>query len=191
MMLQVSQLYFGYDEQPVLRNLSFGLNAGEILYVRGVNGAGKTTLLKLLAGLLVPTAGSIVREVTSSYVGHKGGVHYGLTVREFIDSDWHDAHGYSLQELTDIFELSHWQDTLCGDLSMGLRKRVSLLRLVMSQAKLWFLDEPFVGLDALATEKLNQLMLAHVAQGGGVIFTSHQSISTCLNQNQTMELLLA
>jgi len=189
MMLQVSQLYFGYDDQPVLSDLTFGLNAGEILYVRGANGAGKTTLLKLLAGLLVPTSGKICCEINSSYVGHKGGVHYGLTVHEFIGSDWHDEHGYSLQALMDIFELSPWQDTLCGELSMGLRKRVSLLRLLMSQAKIWFLDEPFVGLDGVATEKLNQLMLDNVAQGGAVIFTSHQSISTRLNQ--ATELLLA
>lgn len=185
-MLQVSQLYFEYGEFPVINNLSFQVNCGEILYIRGANGAGKTTLLKLLAGLLMPTGGEIFLKDICSYVGHKGGVHHALTVREFIGSDWHDAHGYSFESLMAVFALSGWEDTLCGQLSMGLRKRVGLLRLLMSNAQLWLLDEPFVGLDNAASEMLIQMLLQHVAKGGAVIFTSHQPIPEALNQSSEL-----
>jgi heme exporter protein A len=61
-------------------------------------------------------------------------------------------------------------------LSQGQKRRVALARLQVAQAKLWLLDEPFVALDTDAVKALQLLLQQHVAQGGALVFTSHQAV---------------
>lgn len=188
-MLQVSQLYFEYSHYPVIKNLSFQVDAGDVLYVRGGNGVGKSTLLKLIAGLLLPTSGTAEIATSFGYVGHKTGLYPTLTVREWLVSDCNVLCEGTLDEVLRPFGLHIWLDVLCGQLSMGLRKRLSLVRLWMSKTQLWLLDEPFVGLDQLATELWVDLILQHVNLGGAVIFTSHQDIPLASDRMRELALL--
>jgi len=180
-MLNVHGLQFDYGDKPLLQDVSFSLEAGAVLHIKGANGAGKTTLLKLLAGLLCPTEGKINYTTKNKkhicYVGHKAGVNARLTPREHarldLESNLSDT---AIHDALVRLKLHDVQDTLCGLLSAGQRRRAGLLQLLSSNALLWLLDEPLVALDQASVKILGDTLLAHLKAGGGVVLTSHQSL---------------
>ncbi|KGP63195.1 cytochrome C biogenesis protein CcmA [Legionella norrlandica] len=188
-MLDVIELDFDYYDQPLLRKISLHLLAGDLLHLKGANGAGKTTLLKLISGLLKPEKGEIhfegesIHKDLASYqkkicfVGHKSGINPFLTLKENCFFDVHfPADGLSIVSLCSLFHLEHHLDYPCGLLSSGQKRQVALLRLWMTQAKLWLLDEPLVALDAFALATLMSKIKEHRARGGAVLLTSHQDL---------------
>lgn len=177
-MLDVINLEFDYSDTPLLKGVSFSLRPTQLLHVQGDNGKGKTTLLKLLAGLLHPTAGDI-RYAGSSccYVGHKTGVSALLTVREYWALELsHEHTRVSFEEAIARLALQGTEDRLCGLLSVGQRRRVGLLRLLVSNAKLWLLDEPFSALAHQTVLNLKGVIESHLASDGLVVLTSHQAL---------------
>ncbi len=175
-MLHVSDLYFDYDDEPLLKNITFSLEYGQILHLKGANGAGKSTLLKLLSGLITPLSGVVRHQESICYIGHKTGVHPYLTVAEYLrfDAGWHE----SMEEILTPFSMVHMHDVWCGLLSAGQRRKVALMRLRTTQATLWLLDEPWMGLDGDAVAYLNSLLLAHLKSGGGVVVTAHHVLDS-------------
>ena len=188
-MLDVENIHFDYPDKPLLHNVQFSVSAGQLLHLRGNNGAGKTTLLKLLAGLLHPTQGDVryqgraikdnLTEYQQSicYVGHKAGVSQVLTVRENCRFELQrKQHSMSFDALINRFALAGLEDVPCGLLSVGQRRRVGLLRLLMTDAPLWLLDEPLVALDHDAVAILLDCFGEHLVRGGQIILTSHQPL---------------
>jgi len=188
-MLEVINLNFDYSDKLLLQDVQFSVADGTLLHLRGANGAGKTTLLKLLAGILLPGYGDIRYQGVSiqddlaayqhqiCYVGHKAGVSLCLTVRENCQFELKSTvDATRITELLQLLSLHGLQDTLCGLLSMGQLRRVGLLRLLMSEASLWLLDEPLVALDQQAVTLLMSSLTDHLAQSGQVVLTSHQSL---------------
>lgn len=188
-MLEVSNLDFDYPDKQVLQGIQFTLKPGNLLHLRGGNGAGKTTLLKLLAGILYPTRGdiryaghSIANDVAAyqqqiCYVGHKTGVSQLLTVRENCRFDLHcNRNTLSFEKLINFYALQGIEDAICGLLSVGQQRRVGLLRLLMSNASLWLLDEPLIALDTEAIDHLMSSLTMHLNKGGQIILTSHQNL---------------
>lgn len=187
-MLEVQTLTFDYQDKPLLHDVQFALQAGQLLHLQGSNGAGKTTLLKLIAGLLQPHAGEIRYEGKAvhddpvfyrqqlCYVGHRPGLNPLLTIKEncYFDLHWERQPSLSYSRLLASFGLADLANEPCYHLSAGQLRRVSLLRIAMTDARLWLLDEPFVALDKAAIEALTQCLEHHVSQGGQVILTSHQ-----------------
>lgn len=188
-MLNVNQLCFDYPDKPLLYNIQFSVSPGALLHLRGNNGSGKTTLLKLLAGLLSPTAGDILWGTDSilldlrtyqqnlCYVGHKTGVNPLLTVKENCYFDV-ISHRSSRSDVACIqtLGLESVMDVPCGLLSEGQRRRVGLLRLLLSKTPLWLLDEPFVALDQQTLSILMKIINAHIEQKGIIVLTSHQPL---------------
>lgn len=196
-MLDVRQLDFDYPEQSVLRGVNFSVPSGSLLHVQGANGAGKTTLLSLLAGLFPPTQGSIqyqgifIHQNRSAYqralcyVGNRPGISQVLTVRENCQFDLHQGRRpIAFDELIRAFSLEGLEDQRCGLLSLGQRKRVSLMRLLISDASLWLLDEPLNALDNQGVMMLMTLLTNHMTHGGIVVLTSHQRLPFCSEQYQ-------
>lgn len=188
-MLEVINLDFDYQDQPLLNNVSLHLPAGGLLHLKGANGAGKTTLLKLIAGLHHPSQGQInyqglsIHQDLSAYqrqlcfIGHKTGINPYLTIRENCLFDLHSSESNeTIQALTAFFKLESHLDQPCGLLSAGQRRQVGLLRLWMSDTKLWLLDEPLVALDDKALEVIMDKIEVHRSHGGAVLLTSHQSL---------------
>lgn len=188
-MLEVQRLNFDYSDKRLLQGVEFTLDAGCLLHLCGANGAGKTTLLKLLAGVLHPNQGdiryrghSISKDIATyqqniCYVGHKPGVSPLLTVRENCHFELQrDDDSVLFDELIHSFSLQGFEDSLCGLLSVGQRRRVSLLRLAISKASLWLLDEPLVALDKEAIALLMMSLNNHLSSGGLVVLTSHQNL---------------
>jgi heme exporter protein A len=188
-MLDVINLNFDYTDKPLLQNVQFQVEAGQLLHLQGDNGAGKTTLLKLLAGLLQPALGEIryqgqdIRDHLAEYqqslcyVGHKTGVSHVLTVRENCQFDLQRGkHCMPFEALISRFSLKGLEDVPCGLLSAGQQRRVGLLRILMSDALLWLLDEPLVALDQDAAMILMDCFAEHLDKGGMIVLTSHQAL---------------
>lgn len=191
-MLSAHRLSCLRNNQALFSALDFSLSPSEILHITGPNGCGKSTLLQILTTLLLPQEGEVrwqglpVTDPDSnyhaalSYLGHKTGVKNGLTVLENLQMvaklgrrtikkpDWM----LILQRL----DLENLSNTLCQHLSAGQRQRVALARLLLTDAPLWVLDEPFTSLDIETTQMIQTLLLAHCAKGGMVILTSHHAL---------------
>jgi heme exporter protein A len=192
MQLIVNNLKCTRNDRVLFANISFTINAGEVLHVAGANGAGKTSLLQMLCGLMQPQAGSIQWQgqlinannkeeykAKLAYVGHKIGVKDGLTVRENLIMVSKLAYAYSQIDWSLILkklQLEQVEHTLCQKLSAGQRQRVALARLLILDASLWILDEPFTAMDKAGVACVQQLIAEHTAKSGMVILTTHQAI---------------
>jgi heme exporter protein A len=156
--------------------------------VVGPNGSGKTTLLRLLTGLLYPESGEIKwnqLSITTKradynqdilYAGHQHGIKTGLTVRENLqlDCSLYDQHPrMSIIQVLEDVGLLPVKEMQAQFLSAGQLQRLALARLLLIDAPLWILDEPFSSLDQHAINYFRQLLIQHVQQGGMVILTSH------------------
>lgn len=189
-MLKVSHLCFEYADHPLLRDLNFAVESGQLLHIKGQNGAGKSTLLKLLATLLSPSSGEILFDDTPlsqcvheyranmCYIGHLDAVHPLLTPKEVWRYDLpHTKNTPSLSSVLALLNLESVSDTSFAYLSAGQKKRVGMMRLIMrASLDIWLLDEPWVSLDVDGVEQLKLLILRHLEQGGCVITTAHQSL---------------
>ncbi len=132
----------------VFSNLGFALAGGEALLLLGPNGAGKSSLLRMIAGLLLPAAGSL-----ELAVGGGGG-------RRPLDA----LAAVGLDAVGDL---------PAGYLSAGQRRRLSLARLVAVERPVWLLDEPASALDAAGQALLRDLMHRHLAADGLILAATH------------------
>ena len=179
-------------ERTLFTGLDLVVSAGEWLHVRGENGIGKTSLLRLLSGLTKPAAGEILWNEQSIsadpseyhrnllFLGHRDSLKEDLTALENL-SIATVLDGIALTEDEILLALHRFglrgrEDLPVNCLSAGQKRRVLLARLLLRQAKLWILDEPFNALDVRAVEMLSELILEHIASGGMAIMTSHQEI---------------
>ncbi len=188
-MLQVNNLSFDYADLPLLEQVNFAVPVGKLLHLQGENGSGKTTLLKLISGLLSPSSGEIYfkgeaveRDLKAyqrqlCYIGHKLGISPALSPRQNVFFDTHCGRRVmDFEESMYALSLQGLEDVPCYQLSAGQRRRVALVRLLMTNAQLWLLDEPFIALDTRTIDFLRETLLKHLEQGGAVVLTSHQSL---------------
>lgn len=196
----------------LFKNLSFEINAGELLFVKGKNGSGKSTLLRTLLGLITPDEGQILwnKENINNlsigefmfYLGHQNGIKEEFSPRENLNFFWNfndntDNENNSennknkdiILDALKVFSIEKKHNIPCKYLSQGQKRRVALSRLVLENRPIWILDEPFVALDTLAVEKLSNLIAEHINKNNGmVILTSHQEVSININENKIKEL---
>ncbi len=171
--------------------LRFG--KGELVGYIGPNGAGKSTTLKMLTGLLAPTRGELFvngyvpwRE-RRAYVGRIGAVFgqrttlwWDLPVIESLEMLQHiydiasPRFANNLYEFRKLLELDEFLNTPVRSLSLGQRMRADLCAALLHDPPLLFLDEPTIGLDVVAKERIRQFIL-HINQQHGttVILTTH------------------
>lgn len=157
----------------VLTNVSFTLDAGACLFLRGPNGSGKTTLLRTLAGLTPPSAGSInVNPDEIVYTAHLDAVKPQLTVAENI-AFWHAVYQTEQTDTLTRFNLSDLAQRDGATLSAGQKRRLGLARLYISGCKIWLLDEPTTALDADHVAQFAQILTDHCASGGIAVVSTH------------------
>lgn len=187
--LEATRLHCRLGGRTVFRDLGFSLGSGEALAVRGANGTGKTTLLRVLAGLLhleegtVSWCGEPIEEVRPDYLralaflGHTDGIKGGLTVREnlMLAQALHGGRRCPDAALRQL-GLRDLSEVLARRLSAGQRRRLALARLLVEEARLWMLDEPFTALDTEAVGTVTEMIETHLAGEGLVVFTSHQTV---------------
>jgi len=203
-MLEVADLECRRGDRLLFSGLSFSLEPGTLLHVRGRNGSGKTTLLRTLCGLLAPDAGEMswngkdTRRLGEDfhrdtlYFGHLNGIKSDLTgienlrVSATLDGDL--VEDSVIWNALDRMGLAGFEDLPTKVLSQGQKKRVALARLLLSNAPLWILDEPFTALDVDAVDQLQTLIAQHVAHDGLVILTTHQEVPLTSGQIRRLHL---
>ena len=165
--------------------------AGSFYGFLGPNGAGKSTTIKCLTGLLKPTAGTmriLGMDPTAEPVAVKrriGVVPEDLALFDRLTAgetlsfvaqvhEMNQAVAKSRSaDLLNLMQLDGAANTLVTDFSHGMRKKLSLAAALLPGPRLLFLDEPFEGIDALASRQIKELLLSFVARGGTIFLTSH------------------
>ncbi|MDG1749027.1 MAG: cytochrome c biogenesis heme-transporting ATPase CcmA [Porticoccaceae bacterium] len=188
-LIRTENLCFERDEIKVIDRVNLELNSGDLLQVEGCNGSGKTTLLRLLTTAIKPTSGRIFYqgkklsdcryEYCSNiiFIGHQIALKERLTPVENLN--WLSPIGLSQDSINRALDLVGLRDFATApswSLSAGQKRRVALARLIVSNAKIWFLDEPFTAIDTQGIGLMRQLIDDHVSKGGAVVFSTHQSV---------------
>ncbi|KAA1188158.1 cytochrome c biogenesis heme-transporting ATPase CcmA [Pseudohalioglobus sediminis] len=180
-MLVADALSLERGGRQLFDGLSFRIHARQIVRIEGENGAGKTSLIRILSGLSrYGFRGTVSRHAPMLYLGHHSAVKALLTPRENLA--WHVAgeSRYSEEQIDDALArvgLFGYEDVPSHALSAGQHRRVNLARLYLSTSPLWILDEPYTAIDVQGVRELEALFARHVAAGGAVVLTSHQSLA--------------
>jgi ABC-2 type transport system ATP-binding protein len=185
--ISVSGLCFHYGRQKILQDLSFNINAGEIVGLLGPNGAGKSTCLRLLSGYMSATSGTVTlnngaltphatdarRQI--GYVPEQAQLHEMLTVQEHLQLV-QNSYGLKAEtglQMLDIFQLRSVQHHPVQTLSKGYRRRVALAMAFAVDPALLLLDEPGDGLDPNQKRELAQ-SLQQAATKAAILLSTHQ-----------------
>ncbi len=191
-MLEVRALNCERNDRLLFRDLSFTLEAGQVLQVKGGNGSGKTTLLRIICGLNDSYRGELFwhgaplgeqRDAFYAgllYIGHRVAVNRVLSPLENLR--WssrlhHPADDGRIRGALGQIGLAGYEDSPCYSLSAGQYQRVSLARLLLHGGDLWVLDEPFTTLDTRGVALLENLVGRHAESGGAVLITTHHKLT--------------
>jgi ABC-2 type transport system ATP-binding protein len=191
-LLEINGLTKHYGSFTAVDALELSVGRGEMFGLLGVNGAGKTTTMRMLMGILRASAGR-ARIAGLDCFGDRVEVkrHVGYLPDEPAFPDYlrggeivrfvGQMHGLSGDEigrratpLTEQLSLEGSLDEFAVNYSRGMKKKLALVCALLHRPELLILDEPTSGLDPIAMRRLNELLLAHVAQGMTVVLSSHQ-----------------
>ncbi len=180
-------------EVHALRGVSFTIQPGELVGFIGPNGAGKTTTLKTLSGLLYPTSGFVevleydpwerkpefLKQI-SLVMGQKNQLWWDLPAIETFELNKAiyeiPTHVYeeNLKELVELLEVGQLLETSVRKLSLGQRMRMELIAALLHKPKVLFLDEPTIGLDLIAQQKMRDFIYDYNRKyGATILLTSH------------------
>jgi len=188
--LEAQALSKRYGASPAVRDVSFGIQAGEILGVLGPNGAGKSTIVKMITGLLDPSRGAVcfngeridrnleafkrslgyVPEQPELYAFLSGWEYLDMvaTLRNLPKRVFHDK----ASALLEGFSLYARRDEPIGGYSKGMRQRIVLISALMHDPVLLVLDEPFSGLDVTSALVLRQVIVRLASENKAIFFSS-------------------
>ena len=178
--LSTKNLTKTFNDKEVVKNVSFEIEEQTITGIIGRNGCGKTVLLKMLAGLYIPTSGSI------NYHGFEVIKDYGVLIDTgFLDNESgfnnlkllailkNELNDDQIKEIMNYVKLDPYNKTKYKNYSTGMKQKLKLAQAIMENPQILILDEPFNGLDKESVkffrEKLKELKNA----GKSIILTSH------------------
>lgn len=197
--VEVEDLTVAYDAKPVLWDIDLKIPKGQLMAVVGPNGAGKTTLIKAMLGLIKPVTGA-VRFLDGSgdistiknrigYVPQSGSVDWDFpaTVQDIVLMGCYGKLGWirrprkSDMDLTkQVLEkvgMQKYASRQISQLSGGQQQRVFLARALVQEAEVYFMDEPFKGVDA-QTERAIVLLLKDLKEQGKTVVVVHHDLQT-------------
>ncbi|MEM6974575.1 MAG: LPS export ABC transporter ATP-binding protein [Pseudomonadota bacterium] len=191
--LHIRSLGKAYRRRPVVRDVSFSLQRGEVVGLLGPNGAGKTTCFYMVIGLVPADTGEIEIDglevgglpmhrrarLGLGYLPQEASIFRGMTVEENILSvleltvSDRDLRRRSLESLLGEFSITHLRRAPALALSGGERRRVEIARCLASNPSYVLLDEPFAGVDPIAVGDIRDLVGHLKDRGIGVLITDH------------------
>ena len=162
------------NENKLFHRMSFNIDRGEALHIKGSNGSGKSTLIRIILGITQPVKGTIENKSTKEicYLGHKNALKSYLTLEDNINL-MQLNNNMMLNDYLEKLELKKYKDVTVSNLSFGQQKKLALLRVFLNNSDLIILDEPFVGLDDSANSELTSFLNNELENNKSVIFTSH------------------
>lgn len=190
-LLEVKNVIGGYTKKPVLKDISFSIQSGEIVGLIGLNGAGKSTTIKHIIGLLQQRSGEIkinglalkdsVEEYRKqfSFVPETPILYDELTLEEHLKLT---AMAYGISEsiyadrlpnLLKEFRMEKKLSWFPAHFSKGMKQKVMIMCAFLIEPSLYIIDEPFVGLDPLAIQALLELMETMKQSGAGILMSTH------------------
>jgi len=188
-MLEVRNVRKVYDDRPVVNDVSFDVQQGEIFALLGPNGAGKTTLIRMITDIIKPDGGAITLagrpagdpgRPRIAYLPEERGLYKKVPVLEALryhgelnDRSPRDAHRAAVA-LLEEFELAAWAKKNVNALSKGMQQKLQLCTALIGDPKLLILDEPFTGLDPVNVALLEDVLQRRRAAGTTVILSTHQ-----------------
>lgn len=182
-----------YSGRKVVHEVDLQVAGGEVVGLLGPNGAGKTTTFQMLVGLISPLEGNVYlngKDITElplyrraeeglGYLPQEPSVFRHLTVRENFQAilelveEENEVIENKIEELIKDFSLEHVAKSYGYSLSGGERRRVEIARALITDPDFLLLDEPFAGIDPLAVEEIQRLVVGLKERGIGVLITDH------------------
>lgn len=190
-LLEIKNLTGGYTKRPVLKDVSFSMEKGQLIGLIGLNGAGKSTTIKHIIGLMEPRSGTITINGTQmeedhveyrkqfSFVPETPVLYDELTLEEHLQLT---AMAYGLSEdtyesrvtpLLKEFRLDKKMKWFPAHFSKGMKQKVMIMCAFLIEPPLYIIDEPFVGLDPLGIQSLLELMEKMKQNGAGILMSTH------------------
>ncbi|MEZ4830165.1 MAG: LPS export ABC transporter ATP-binding protein [Bacteroidia bacterium] len=194
MILRAENLVKKYKQRAVVNDVSLEVKQGEIVGLLGPNGAGKTTSFYMIVGLIQPQAGRIFlddRDITRlpmyrrgqlgiGYLAQEASVFRNLSVEDNImavlemgSTLTKAERQYRVDELLDEFSITEIRRSPGKVLSGGERRRTEIARALAVNPSFILLDEPFAGIDPIAVEEIQHLVMKLIEKNIGVLITDH------------------
>ena len=191
--LSTNQLVKKYKKAEVVRGVSIQINEGEIIGLLGPNGAGKTTTFYMITGMITPSSGAVQLDgnpITNmpmykrarlgiGYLAQEASVFTKLSVEDNLKLALEltslsiNEQNKRLEELLDEFSIGHIRNNIAMTLSGGERRRTEIARALVSDPKFILLDEPYAGIDPIAVDEIQNIILDLKSRGIGVLITDH------------------
>ncbi len=193
MLLRAQEIVKKYRKRTVVDGVSFHVEQGEIVGLLGPNGAGKTTSFYMIVGLIQPLSGSIFidnEEITNlpvykraqkgiGYLAQEASVFRKMSIEDNLravlemTSFSPSYQQEKLEQLLSEFGLQHIRKSMGYQLSGGERRRTEIARALAIEPKFILLDEPFAGVDPIAVEDIQQIVVKLKQKNIGVLITDH------------------
>jgi manganese/zinc/iron transport system ATP- binding protein len=195
--LSADQLSVSYDKTPILWDISFEIESGQMVGIIGPNGAGKSTLLKAAMGIVRPLSGAIqfwqkpLKEVRSkiAYVPQKESVDWDFPITAFelvlmgrygrlgIFKRLRKADKKAAMDALEIVGMASFKDRQISQLSGGQQQRLFFARALVQDADVYLMDEPFQGIDKSTEKSLVEIMRS-LKKKGKTLFVVHHDLNT-------------
>jgi heme exporter protein A len=180
----------------IFSDVSISYNDGDIGIIMGPNGCGKTTLIRSICGIQGLDEGQVLLDKIDIkhhdnnymdkiiYIGHKNSLNNDFSVYENLEYLSAFDSSSKINKINDAmkyFDIYKYRNYMVSEISEGNKKKVSLARLLISQKKVWILDEPLSYLDDTAVNIFTNLVLNHQKKGGITIASTHYDFSKNIN----------
>ena len=191
MSLQLNNVTAGYTKVPVITDITFDVNPGEICGLIGLNGAGKSTTIKTIIGQLTPFSGRVEVEKLSilenqrcyrqsiAVIPESPVLYEELTFREHIEfvarsyNQMNEETMAHAMELVEAFRLTKQLDWFPAYFSKGMKQKVLIVCALMLDVPVYVVDEPFLGLDPLGIRTLLQVLKEKKEKGAAILMSTH------------------
>lgn len=190
-LLKIENVTGGYSKRPVLKNISFTVEPGELVGLIGLNGAGKSTTIKHIIGLLEQQHGTIeingqslktnpdIYKKSFTYIPETPVLYEELTLQEHLElvglaySIEPEEQRIRTEQLLSEFRMERRMKWFPTHFSKGMKQKVMIMSAFMANPLLYIIDEPFVGLDPLAIRALLAQLEKRKRAGAGILMTTH------------------